>query len=145
MGRVSDHLKGFHKSAMERCNTVSKCVGELAGMAKASKSDLKPDGDDGGLCGTLQKIADAFADGAGYHKDAMAECSKVTDSEFTKGASDDFIKRLEKLENTIVPSRVSAITPTAPGIRAVPRAGQREIPARPEVPIQFEHLVRVEE
>lgn len=144
MGRVSDHLKGFHKSAMERCDTVSKCVGKLAGMAKASKSDMK-DGDEDGLCSTLQKISDAFADGASYHKSAMMECEKSMDVEFSKAASPDMEKRLSALENTIVPSRVSAIAPNAPGIRAVPRAGQQPIPERPNVPIQFEKLVAIEE
>jgi hypothetical protein len=103
MGRVSDHLKGFHKSAMERCNTVSKCVGKLAGMAKASKSDLKPDDDDG-LCGTLQKISDVFAAGATYHKAAVEELSKATGDEFSKGASDDLVKRITALENTVIPT-----------------------------------------
>ncbi|HTC62448.1 MAG TPA: hypothetical protein VK709_06365 [Candidatus Saccharimonadales bacterium] len=144
MGRVSDHLKGFHKSAMEQCNTVSKCVGKLAGMAKASKSQLKDDDEDG-IWGTLQKISDVFAAGATYHKAAMEECSKATGDEFSKGASDDLVKRIAALENTVIPTNVHAVIPNRPGITAVPRAGQREIPARPEVPIQFEHLVRVEE
>jgi hypothetical protein len=137
-------LKGFHKSAMEQCNTVSKCVGKLAGMAKASKSQLKDDDEDG-IWGTLQKISDVFAAGATYHKAAMEECSKATGDEFSKGASDDLVKRIAALENTVIPTNVHAVIPNRPGITAVPRAGQREIPARPEVPIQFEHLVRVEE
>jgi hypothetical protein len=144
MGRVSDHLKGFHVSAMEQCNTVSKCVGKLAGMAKASKSQLKDD-DEEEICGTLQKISDAFAAGATYHRAAMEECSKATGDEFSKGASDDLVKRIAALENTVIPTNVHAVIPNRPGITAVPRAGQREIAARPEVPIQFEHLVRVEE
>jgi hypothetical protein len=145
MGRVSEHLKGFHKSAMERCDTVSKCVGKLAGMAKASKSDMK-DADEEGLCGTLQKISDAFADGASYHKSAMQECSKAdVADELNKAATPEFEKRLRHLEDTIVPSRVSAITPNAPGVRAVLRHGAPELPARPNVPIQFEKLVAIEE
>jgi hypothetical protein len=145
MGRVSDHLKGFHKSAMERCDTVSKFVGKLANMSKAAKSDLKPDDDEDGICGTLQKIADAFADGASYHKSAMMECEKSMDAEFTKAAPADFEKRLTHLEGQIVPTRVSAVIPDRPGVRAVPRAGQPAFSEKPNVPVQFEKLVAIEE
>jgi hypothetical protein len=142
MGTMKEHLAGFHKIAMGRCDTVDKCLGKIIGMAKSAKADLKPNDDDG-LCGNLEKIRQAFADGAKYHKTAMAECEKITDVEFSKAASPEFEKRLAHLENTLVPTKVSAVTPDRPG-RPVPRYGQQPI-ERPNVPIQFEKLVVIEE
>lgn len=84
---------------------------------------------------------------AGYHDDMMDECDKalktLTADDLNKSAPDDLAKRVSALENTIQPMRVSGVTPNAP--RAVPRFGAREIPTRPEVPLQFEHLIKVEE
>jgi hypothetical protein len=61
----------------------------------------------------------------------------------SKNSREDFETRLAKLENTIVPSRISAVTPTAPGVRAVTLHGAPNVPERPQVPVQFEHLVKI--
>ncbi len=50
----------------------------------------------------------------------------------------------EHIENQVSSTRVSGVTPDAPGVRAVPRYGAREAP-RPEVPLQFSKLVEIEE
>ncbi len=61
-----------------------------------------------------------------------------------KAASDDL--------NKLVPTEIRTVIPAAPapygsalGVTAVPRTGQRPIDeAKPEVPLEFEHLVKVE-
>jgi hypothetical protein len=145
MGKLSERLAKAHGNLADRCDTVDKCLGKIIGMAKASKSDLKPDDDDG-LCGNLEKIRTAFAAGTKFHKEEMAECLKVSDGDLTKGTS-DLAKRIEHLENTIIPTRVAGVTPNAPGVTAVPRAGQRSVPSgeRPNVPVAFEKLVAIED
>jgi hypothetical protein len=77
---------------------------------------------------------------------AAEKCTKAAgDDDLAKVAStSDLLKRLEHLENTIVPLRVSAVTPTAPGVTAVPRAGMRSFGEKPTVAVQFEKLVAIE-
>ena len=143
MGKVADHLKSFHKHAAERHDTLHACYSKIASFGKAAKSQMK-DGDGESLDDCLQKIADTHEAAAEFHRDAMAECSKIAGGDLNKGES-DLLKRLEHLENQVVPSRVSAVTPNAPGVRAVLRTGQMPMSARPNVPIQFEKLVAIEE
>ena len=64
----------------------------------------------------------------------MEECSKVVWS--------DLFKAAERAEP--VASPISAVTPTLPGVTAVPRAGQRQF-EKPVVPVQFAKLVEIEE
>jgi hypothetical protein len=69
---------------------------------------------------------------AAYHDDKAAECMKVDTSDLTK----------------MMPTGVSAVTPTRPGITAVPRFGQREVPTaagKPNVDPQFEKLFVVDD
>jgi hypothetical protein len=86
---------------------------------------------------------------AKYHDDMMSECDKalkaLTADDLNKNASDDLVKRVTALENTVIPTRVSAVVPTVPGVTAVPRAGQRPYMDRPIVATQFQKLVEVEE
>ncbi len=144
MGKLSERLARAHGQLADRCDTVDKCLGKIIGMAKASKSDPKPDDEDG-LCGNLEKIRSAFAAGAKFHREEMTECSKISDGDLTKGTS-DLVKRIEHIENTLVPTRVSAVTPNAPGVTPVPRTGMRPIGngERPNVPTQFEKLIAIE-
>jgi hypothetical protein len=122
--------------------TLAKCYGKLAGMSKAGKSDMK-DGEDG-LASTLEKIAECHKSASEFHKTAMQECKKSAGSEFSKAADADLAKRIAHLEGQLVPTNVSAVVPDA-NIRAVPRTGMRMPPQRPDVPLQFQHLVKVEE
>jgi hypothetical protein len=66
--------------------------------------------------------------------ECMAECSKVVWSDLFKTE-----------RGTPEPTQVHAVTPTAPGIRAVPRAGQQMPADKPNVPVQFSKLVEIEE
>jgi hypothetical protein len=89
-------------------------------------------------------------DGQGYEK--MAECHKnlsklhADHAEHFRamaGAAADkaVLDELNKGRNELPPSRVSGVTPTPPGITAVPRAGQK--PIEKTVDPQFEHLIKV--
>jgi hypothetical protein len=75
----------------------------------------------------------------------MEECEKVFASGDLNKAASDVMKRLEHLEGQVVPSRVSGVAPDRPGVRAVPRFGAQPLAARPEVPVQFEKLIVIEE
>jgi hypothetical protein len=76
-----------------------------------------------------------------FHKSAMAshaaqgeaccECAKAC----SKAADSDFEK--------LVPMNISRVTPTPPGITAVPRAGSRPMPTA-SVEKEFEGLVKIE-
>jgi hypothetical protein len=80
--------------------------------------------------------AAAHRKGADNCAECMAECSKVVWS--------DLFKAAERPEP--VASPISAVTPTLPGVTAVPRAGQRPMnEGRPNVPVQFEKLIVIEE
>jgi hypothetical protein len=49
------------------------------------------------------------------------------------------------LGDKVIPDAISRVTPTLPGLRAVPRAGQQAVPEKPNVPLEFEKLVSVED
>jgi hypothetical protein len=66
--------------------------------------------------------------------ECMAECSKVVWSDLFKA---------ERAEPVAPP--ISAVAPTAPGVTAVPRAGQRAFAEKPVVPTQFSKLIEIEE
>lgn len=134
MSTLREHLKKAHESIATHHRTMSKCHGDAMGKAVAGNPEHE-----------FHKGARAAHDAAADAHDQMCqECMKVTGDELNKNTA-DLVKRLEHLENTIQPTRVSAVAPNAPGVRAVPRAGQQPIPDRPNVPIQFEKLVAIEE
>jgi hypothetical protein len=143
MGKVSDHLKKFHQHAAEHHGELAECYGKIAGFGKTGKSDMK-DKDGESLAECLQKIADTHEAAAEFHRGMMEECSKVASDDLNKGTS-ELLKRLEQLEGQVVPSRISGVAPENPNVRAVPRFGAREIPAKPNVPVQFEKLVAIED
>lgn len=45
----------------------------------------------------------------------------------------------------LVPSSISAVTPDNPRFRAVPRGGQQPVPEQPNVPLEFQKLVAIDE
>jgi len=135
---------GYRANAMFH-RGMSKCHG--AAMGKAVAGDAQH---------TFHKEAkqmhdDAASDQdqrAAYHDDMGEKCEQAKkvagDADLSK-ASNDLLRRLEIVENTVQPTRVSAVTPTAPGVNAVPRAGQRQFMEKPVVPVQFAKLVEIEE
>jgi hypothetical protein len=114
---VEHHLqKAKHHAAM------STHFGKLATMHKA-KSDMQD------TAALYQSISDAHSEmndehaGMGEH---CAECAKAfTASHKAAGMGGDV--DLDALEP--LPAGLSRVTPTAPGVRAVIRTGQREISA----------------
>jgi hypothetical protein len=120
MNRVSEHLAKDHQAASSFHRMMAKCHGEAMGKAVAGNPEH-----------TFHKSAVAAHEQAADHHDQMCEeCQKVI-------ASD-----LQKLQ----PTNVSAVAPTAPGVTAVPRAGQRPIEeAKPVVEAQFAKLLTVDE
>lgn len=51
----------------------------------------------------------------------------------------------DKIGDKLVPTNVSALAPNRPGLTMVPRGGQPAVPEKPNVPLEFEKLVRVDE
>lgn len=145
-GKLANHLAAFHKHAAAHHDTLHACYSKIAGFGKAAKSQMK-DGDGESLADCLQKIADTHEAAAEFHRGMMEDCSKVTGDELGKSANtSDLVKRVTALENTVIPTRVSAVVPNAPGITAVPRAGARPMPSeKPNVPVAFEKLITIEE
>lgn len=83
---------------------------------------------------------------AKLHRAAAADCRKATTADdLTK--TEDSVRKifLEMLGDTVVPSRVSAVAPTAPaGLTPIPRQGQ-PVPVAPPVPLGFEKLFSVQD
>jgi hypothetical protein len=97
------------------------------------------------------RMRDFHYSNARTHKDTAAnfraaaeKCSKADGTDDLSKATSDLLRRLEVLEGTIIPTKMSAITPTAPGVTAVPRAGMRSFGEKPNVPVAFEKLVAIE-
>src|SRR5579862_6672240 len=121
MSKVSEHLVGLHKTESSYHRSAAKYHGEAMGKAVAGNPEH-----------AFHKSAVAAHEQAADQHDQMCEeCQKVI-------ASD-----LQKLQPTLV----SAVAPDAPGVRAVPRAGQRPIEeaTKPQVEAQFAKLVAVDE
>jgi len=145
MRKTHAGLAGGHRASATFHRGMSKCHG--AAMGKAVAGDPQH---------TFHKDAkqmhdDAASDQdqrAAYHDDMGEKCEQAKkaagDADLSK-ASSDLLRRLEIVENSVMPTRVSAVTPTVPGITAVSRAGQRQFSERPVVATQFSKLVEIEE
>jgi len=89
---------------------------------------------------------------AAYH---LAECEKATLADgLSKAAPDtlqEMVKKMvaEEIGNTLVPTKASIIAnPDLVGVRAIPRAGQKIVPAgaqAPSVPMEFVKLFSTED
>ncbi len=76
-----------------------------------------------------------------FHKASIAHHEPLRDfhkAAMEKAVSDDLGKA------DLTPTNISAVTPEKPGIRAIPRYGQ-QLPERPNVPEQFQHLATVDD
>lgn len=144
MRKTHAGIAGGHRAAAEFHRTMSKC--HDGAVSKATKDDPQH---------TFHKSAKEAHDAAAADQDSRAEyhdqmgekceqAKKVAgDQDLSKGSS-DLLKRLEILEGTIIPTKISAVTPNAPGVTAVPRAGMRSLGEKPNVPTAFEKLVAIE-
>jgi hypothetical protein len=137
--KIKDLGKCLEKAADHEDAKAAECHAEhkMSGMEDSHH----------GRMGDLHKAS------AANLRDCAAKCMKADDADDLSKSDvskrleliDQLRKRLEHLEGQIVPSRVSAITPNAPGARAVPRAGQPAFDSKPQVPTQFAKLVEIEE
>jgi hypothetical protein len=118
---VREHLTKAHEAIAQHHRAMSKCHKAAIGKAEAGNPDRE-----------FHKVAAAAHDQAADAHDAMCE-------DCAKAVADDLNKTMPW------PTGLSAVAPNAPGIRAVPRGGQPQIPARPNVPIEFSDLIKIEE
>src|SRR5215469_16815976 len=102
MATVREHLQKAHSLIAEHHRAMATAHGKA--MGKAVSGDA--------LHFFHKEAMAAHEEAADAHDALCQECSKAIASDLHK----------------MVPTNVSAVTPTAPaGVRAVPRAGQREI------------------
>ncbi|HEY2545763.1 MAG TPA: hypothetical protein VGI46_06850 [Candidatus Acidoferrum sp.] len=150
---VAEHFKkaaAHHASLATHHSNIAKAAeaARTTQKAAASKSDIQ--GLDiealdnffqqfieehSALSDECMQFAEHCADCASAKADAGGDLEKMASGP----ALELLVKRIETIENTIVPTGVSAIIP-----RAVTRAGQRELPETANVPEQFRKLVSVE-
>jgi hypothetical protein len=152
--RIAQHVA---KAAIHHrgiADTVEKC----SDMAKAAKADPRSLDMD-----QLSEVLESLLEHHSAIGDDGAECAEDVAKHFKeaeKSAAPDglsklardpgmqaYIKRLvdEAVGNTAVPSLVSGVVPTKPGVTAVPRGGQPAIPEPPNVPSEFAKLVSVDD
>ncbi len=118
--------KAAHHAAM------SEHYAKLSTLHKA-KSDMSD-------TATLYRaMADSHGEMADEHTGMGAECEACAKA-FAASRNATGSDELEPLARGL-----SVVAPTAPGVTMVPRAGMQPIPAKPNVPREFEKLVVVEE
>lgn len=125
-----------HHALVTKCHRAIASGAEKC-MSKAAKSDLK-NLDLEGLDEFLQVFIEthnALGDEHAEMAEHCAKCAKAAD-EAEKAAADDL--------NKIVPHRVSAVAPTAPGITMVPRFGSPPL-QKAAVDSQFSKLLELDE
>jgi hypothetical protein len=96
-----------HKAYQKFHEEMSKCHATVSdALKKASEDDEAPNGTGpkllASLADTFKQIADTHAESAGYH----ADCMKADHGDLEKVDDGDLMKRLLRLENTVVPDHV---------------------------------------
>ena len=141
---IKTHLIETHTNAGENCvkagqfhKSMAKHFAGLSELAKGAKSEMHGDGAD--LATICQQISDehdamagACADQAAFH----VQCCKNLSAASKADGDEDLLDKL-------VPTEISAVIPTVPGIRAVPRAGQRDNGGMPVVAHELEKFVSI--
>jgi hypothetical protein len=118
--KVSDHLAEFHKASATH-------HGEMIDAHEAA----------------LQKAAGAdHVAATAFHKSAISSHEKMR--EYHEAGVQECEKASVDSLNKLIPDRISNLVPDYPGVRAVPRAGQRDI-SKTDVPLEFSHLVEIDE
>jgi hypothetical protein len=133
MATAREHLAEGHEKSKTHHLEMEKHHREMAklhhALHKAIGMAADQDGPHAQLAMHHYDIADLHKAKAAYHAGAADACMKGVDSDF------------EKRANQLEPSPISRVTP---GVRAVPRAGQRE-PAKLNVAPEFEHLFKIDD
>jgi hypothetical protein len=128
-----DKMQAHHHAQAEDDNGQSTDCAALADCAKAAG--------DTGAAKAHASMAKRFANSAARHSeesDAYASMHKmVTAALATSKVMGD--------PDAVVPDGVQRVLREFPGLTAIPRTGQPSNPGKPNVPLQFEKLIAVEE
>lgn len=123
MSKVSEHLYEMHK--FHHGDRGEAIANHQTALEKATA--MEPDG---GPHTTLLKAEIARHQKAqAYHAEGMTECAKAIQDHLNK----------------LVPTNISVVVPEHPGLRAIPRAGQPAIPAKPDVPLEFAKMFAIDD
>ena len=127
-----------HARLAKRHRGLSAACEKALQVHKAAKSDVKgPEGP--ALEDLLLSFAEHHGGAADEHDDMAEHCSECSKADF----GGDLAKLAEALGNTLRPTEVRTVIPSAPGYMMVPRHGQQQAPAKPNVDSQFSKLVSV--
>jgi hypothetical protein len=139
MTTMKEHLAGMHARHQEHHELKAKIHKKMAGhfetlgkhFQKTTATEAERDAAAtlAALSSEHESLWQEHSDLAAYHQEQLKACEKAADSDLNK----------------LVPTSVSAVAPNRPGLTMVPRAGEQPVPARPAVPEQFAHLVKVED
>ena len=126
--RTSEH----HGAASEHHSAMSAHLRKLGSMSKAEHGDK--------FAELAEAMATAHDDMSAEHSAMADDCAKCAKSMF-----DAFKSEGDEMGKSLMPTDVSGVAPTAPGIRAVPRDGSRPLLDSSRVPEPFRKLVAVDE
>jgi len=97
---------------------------------------------DDGLAKLAEAVAAEHSGMSEEHTQMADDCAKCAKSIFDAFKAEE-PDELQKARGNLMPTEVSAVAPTAPGLTMVPRAGQR-IESGVRVPKEFAHLTKIE-
>jgi hypothetical protein len=118
--KVSSHLEAFHKAAAEH-------HGEMVDAHQAAMAK----GQDSSMTAFHKAASSSHEKMQDFHATAVEECQKaLTDS-------------LGKEGDRIVPDQVRGVITSFPTM--IPRAGAPAEPVRPNVPVEFQDLVKIDD
>lgn len=121
---MKQHLSGMHAKMAEHHTAMAKACGQLSKcLDKAQTAEAK---DSRGAVEAMQAQHEQMAT---FHSDSADACAK--------GAEADLHK--------LVPTQVSGIAPTPPGVTAVPRAGAPSPATIAQVNPAFAKLLEIDE
>jgi hypothetical protein len=143
MSTVRGHLQEVHTRLAS--HHIAKAKHHKA-MATHFRKFHKAMEDDGDGMDSFENIASAHDEISGEHEDCAqfhVDCAKSLSGDGEPSAKAFGMDSSARRTASIAPDRISGVAPEAP--RAVPRAGAPTIPARPEVPLEFEKLVAVDD
>jgi hypothetical protein len=125
MASGREHMASNHQKEQGHWTEFAKGFGELSTHIRTVHKETGMNGDckAAEACDKLSGLAQAHAD---YHAAQVEACMKAVDGELNK----------------LIPHQVSSVYSHAV---PVPRGGQPPLPGKPNVPLQFQKLVAVDE
>ena len=134
MRRTSEHMADGHQAEAKHQGELAKSKRREAeihrSMHKAAGMSDDQEGPHAQLANECDKAADLHEAHQAKHLEFMAECQKATQ---------------DYLSKTIVPDSVHGIVTAWPAATLVPRSGAPAVPQKPNVPVEFEHFVQVDD